>query len=63
MRDAVAELRAGGAGKVAVASYLLAPGHFQMVLRAAGADLVSEPLGNHAAVARLVLARYDEVPE
>jgi sirohydrochlorin ferrochelatase len=57
--EAVAALRAAGADRVALASYLLAPGHFQSRLAAAGADVVSAPLGSHAAVARLVLARYD----
>lgn len=40
----VAALRASGARRVAVASYLLAPGHFHRVLLASGADLVSTPL-------------------
>jgi len=57
---AVARLRAAGAARVAVASYLLAPGFFQSRLAAAGADLVAEPLGTHDAVVRLVLDRYDE---
>jgi sirohydrochlorin ferrochelatase len=56
---AVADLRAAGADRVAVASYLLAPGHFHAQLQAAGADLVSEPLGRHPAIAELVLVRYD----
>lgn len=58
--EAVAGLRAAGAGRVALASYLLAPGHFQSRLAAAGADVLSDPLGSHEAVARLVLARYDD---
>jgi sirohydrochlorin ferrochelatase len=58
--DAVAGLRAAGAARVALASYLLAPGHFQSRLAAAGADVLSDPLGSHEAVARLVLARYDD---
>jgi len=45
---------------VVVASYLLAPGVFQAGLAGAGADLVTEPLGDHPAVVRLVLLRYDE---
>ncbi|MFF5261280.1 sirohydrochlorin chelatase [Actinomadura viridis] len=56
----VAEQRARGAGRVLVASYLLAPGHFHERMRAAGADHVSAPLGAHDAVARVVLRRYDE---
>jgi len=43
---------------VAVASYLLAPGHFQDQLSACGADWVTQPLGDHPALAGLVLDRY-----
>jgi sirohydrochlorin ferrochelatase len=56
--DAVAGLRARGARRVAVASYLLADGLFQDRLRASGADVVSEPLGTHPGVARLVASRF-----
>jgi sirohydrochlorin ferrochelatase len=56
--DAVARLRADGAERVAVASWLLAPGLFQRALVASGADVVAEPLATHDAVARLVVARY-----
>jgi len=58
--EAIGTLRAAGADRIALASYLLAPGHFQARLAAAGADLLSDPLGRHDAVARVVLARYDE---
>jgi sirohydrochlorin ferrochelatase len=54
---AVATARATGAGRVAIAPYLLAPGHFATQLTMAGADLVAEPLGAHPAVVDLVLAR------
>ena len=54
---AVAAARAGGADRVAIAPYLLAPGHFADRLAAAGADLVAEPLGAHPAVVELVLDR------
>jgi sirohydrochlorin ferrochelatase len=49
------------AGPVAVATYLLAEGHFLDRLRAAAAGVatVSEPLGAHPALVSLVLARYD----
>jgi sirohydrochlorin ferrochelatase len=57
---AIAALRRRGAPRVAVASYLLAPGHFAARLAAAGADVTSEPLGAASEVAGLVLARYDE---
>lgn len=56
----VRALRRRGARRVAVASYLLAPGFFHRRLLDAGADLVSAPLGPHDALARLVLRRYDE---
>lgn len=55
---AVADLRAAGV-RVAVASYLLAPGHFHDRIRAVGADVVSAPLLPHPAIAELVLRRYD----
>jgi sirohydrochlorin ferrochelatase len=42
----------------AVASYLLAPGSFHDVIRQCGAPVVSEPLGDHPAVAEVILARY-----
>ena len=57
--EAVAALRARGAPKVAVASYLLAPGLFADRIRAAGGDVTSAPLGDAPEVAELVLARYD----
>jgi sirohydrochlorin ferrochelatase len=57
---AVSAARRTGMTRVTVASYLLAPGVFQTGLGAAGADLVSDPLGSHDAVVRLILLRYDE---
>lgn len=42
-----------------VATYLVAPGAFHDALRTLGADVVSEPLGDHPAVAAVVLDRYD----
>lgn len=56
--DAVTALRDGGARRVVVASYLLADGLFQDRLRASGADGVSEPLGAHAGVLRLIANRF-----
>ena len=56
--DAVAALRERGARRVAVASYLLADGLFQDRLQASGADVVSEPLGTHPGVVRLVASRF-----
>ncbi len=55
-----AERRVGSGARVAVATYLLAPGHFQTALAAADAEVISAPLGAHPAVARLALRRYDE---
>jgi sirohydrochlorin ferrochelatase len=56
--DAVAAARRGGAGRVVVASYLLADGLFQQRLRASGADVVSQPLGTHPGLARLIANRF-----
>lgn len=56
--EAVAALRADGASRVAVASWLLAPGLFQRQLDGSGADLVSAPLADHDAVTDLVVARF-----
>jgi sirohydrochlorin ferrochelatase len=58
--DVVRGLRLFGARRIAVASYLLAPGHFHQRLLDAGADVVSPPLGVHDGLARLILHRYDE---
>ena len=55
---AVAALRATTGGPVAVASYLLAPGQFHDGLAGSGADWVTAPLGDHPAVAALVIDRY-----
>jgi sirohydrochlorin ferrochelatase len=57
--DAVAELRAAGE-RVAVAAYVLAPGHFHDRIRTVGAAVVTAPLLPHPAVVDLVLRRYDE---
>lgn len=56
--QAVADLRARGARRVVVASYLLADGLFQDRLRASGADVVTEPLGTHPGVVRLIASRF-----
>ncbi|MGW0162243.1 sirohydrochlorin chelatase [Mycobacterium sp. NPDC003323] len=44
--------------RIAIASYLLADGLFQDRLRAAGADLVAEPLGIHPGMVRLIAGRF-----
>lgn len=56
--DAVAALRARGARRVVVASYLLADGLFQRRLHDAGADLVTEPLCAHPGIARIIADRF-----
>jgi sirohydrochlorin ferrochelatase len=56
--DAVAGARHDGARRVVVASYLLADGLFQERLRRSGADLVSQPLGTHPRLARLIANRF-----
>ena len=61
--EAVADLVARTGGPVAVASYLLAPGVFAGRLRAGGAAWVSAPLGDHPAVAGLLLERFRGVTE
>ncbi|HWF82603.1 MAG TPA: sirohydrochlorin chelatase [Streptosporangiaceae bacterium] len=58
VEDAVAYLRQETRGPIAVASYLLAPGLFQGRLAKSGADWVTAPLGDHPAVAALVIDRY-----
>ncbi|WP_306291664.1 CbiX/SirB N-terminal domain-containing protein, partial [Microbispora sp. GKU 823] len=60
LAEALADVRAGLAPRVAVASYLLAPGFFHDRLMSGGADLVSAPLGVDDDLAALVWARFDE---
>jgi len=55
---AVADLREATGGPVAIASYLLAPGHFHDQLAKSGAEWVTDPLGDHPAVAALIIDRY-----
>ena len=56
--DAVAALSARTGRQVAVATYLLAPGLFHEQLKLSGAGWVSDPLGDHPAVASLVVERF-----
>jgi sirohydrochlorin ferrochelatase len=49
-----------GARRIAISSYLIASGVFHRRVLAAGADVISPPLGAHDALARLILRRYDE---
>ncbi len=58
--DVVPEARADG--RVAIAPYLLAPGHFEQRIRTIGAGLgvasIGEVVGAHSLVADLVVRRY-----
>lgn len=54
----LAEVVAAQRGRVAVASWLLAPGLFHERARDSGADVVAAPIGDHPLVAEAVLARY-----
>jgi sirohydrochlorin ferrochelatase len=56
--DAVTAIRRRRRGRVVVASHLLSEGLFQDRLRASGADLVTEPLGTHPGLIRLVANRF-----
>ncbi|MGB7963328.1 MAG: CbiX/SirB N-terminal domain-containing protein [Propionicimonas sp.] len=56
--EAVAGLRAAGHTTVSIASYLLAPGVFADRLHAAGANLVSAPVGVHPLVVGGIVDRY-----
>jgi sirohydrochlorin ferrochelatase len=56
--DAVAALRRRQKGRIVVASYLLSEGLFQDRLRASGADVVTEPLGTHPGLVRLIASRF-----
>jgi sirohydrochlorin ferrochelatase len=60
--EAVSALLAGGAHRVVVASYLLAPGRFASQIRAGalagGAAAVAAPLGAAPELAGIVLSRY-----
>ena len=60
VRDAVSTARTRGAGRVGVATYLLAEGRFHRALHSTGADVVAAPIGDHPAVAELVARRYRE---
>src|SRR4029450_2712306 len=57
--DAVLAARRGGAERVVVASYLLAPGHFHDKLAGAGAEIVTAPLLPASRIPAVLLDRYD----
>lgn len=56
--DAVAASRRRGRRRVVVASYLLSEGLFQDRLRASGADVVTDPIGTHPRLVRLIANRF-----
>ncbi|GAA4526172.1 uroporphyrinogen-III C-methyltransferase [Brachybacterium paraconglomeratum] len=56
--DAVAQARKRTGARVALATYLLAPGYFHAQLQRAGADLVAAPLGDHPLIAEIAVDRY-----
>lgn len=58
IREVVASARAGGAARVAVASYVLAPGHFADVIAGSGGDVVTEPLAPDERLAGILVERY-----
>ncbi|QDN98256.1 sirohydrochlorin chelatase [Streptomyces sp. S1A1-8] len=57
---AVRALAARGRHRIAVASYFTAPGRFATECAAAAPWIAAAPLGAHAAMARLILHRYDQ---
>ncbi|USQ88178.1 sirohydrochlorin chelatase [Streptomyces phaeoluteigriseus] len=57
---AIRALAARGRHRVAVASYFTAPGRFATESAQAAPWIAAAPLGTHAAMARLVLHRYDQ---
>jgi sirohydrochlorin ferrochelatase len=58
----VAGLRTAGASRVAVASWLLAPGLFSSKLASAGADVIGAPLGMHSKVVDRLVQLADACP-
>lgn len=56
--ESVAKLRAAGHRRIAIASYLLAPGRFSEQLEDAGADAVSEPIGVHPLLVEAIASRW-----
>ena len=61
VHDAVAAARSADPdNRVALASYLLAPGLFQQRLDEAAADVVAAPIGSHPRIVDLVVRRYND---
>lgn len=59
--EAVGAAREARAHRVIAVSYVLAPGFFAGLVRAAGADIVSAPLAPDARIARVVVDRFHAV--
>lgn len=57
--EAVALARSGGATRVVVASYVLAPGFFADRVAASGADVVTAPLAPDVRMASIVRERFE----
>lgn len=58
--EAIETARRGGARRVGIASYVLAPGHFARVIAGAGGDGATAPLAPDLRLAELVALRYRE---
>ncbi|MEU4740597.1 sirohydrochlorin chelatase [Actinosynnema sp. NPDC023658] len=56
----IGDVVAAASGRVAVASWLLAPGLFHRVVAESGAAVVADPIGAHLRVVEAVLLRYYE---
>ncbi len=56
----IAEVVGAVSGRVAVASWLLAPGLFHQAVSCSGAEVVAAPIGAHQRVVEAVLLRYFE---
>ncbi|MFD0201365.1 MULTISPECIES: sirohydrochlorin chelatase [Saccharothrix] len=56
----ITDVVAAASGRVAVASWLLAPGLFHQVVAESGAAVVAAPIGAHLRVVEAVLLRYYE---
>jgi len=57
--DAVQEARRDLHARVAIASYVLAPGHFARVIARGGGDLVTAPLAPDPRIAALAVERFE----
>ncbi len=58
--EVVREYKTSPSSKVAVATYLLAPGTFSNQLDHCGANLVTEPIGDNDQLAKLILTRFEQ---